>query len=708
MSVPLTNTLLTAIQNTKLLSAVQWGELTAWVAQTNPEPLAVVKEIRSKRWLTDFQIKEISRGRGQQLTLGPYFLLDLLGEGGMGRVFKARHTRLARDVALKVIRKEKLSKPAVIQRFHQEIRAAAQLSHPNVVMAFDADEVDGVHYFAMEYVEGSDLTKVVRDHGPIPIPQGCDYIRQAAIGLQHAHERGLVHRDVKPSNLLLTPKGQVKILDLGLAMLNNDPAGDDINRVTHAGLVLGTPDFLAPEQAQNPLGVDIRADVYALGATLFYILTGKVPFEGPTPTDKLIQHITAPPPSLLQHIPDAPPHLEAVIKWLMAKRPQDRPQTPAEVAYALVPFCPPGINLGPTVAPIEVIAVRPVMTYASPVLSAQQANQSVAPNSTPFDQFTVSYPNPSTATTRRRSRKPKNRFPKRALIVGALAFFAVAGIAAISAVINQQYASALPPLPDKFTNAQSMTLVQLLGGTYTMGSMPSEIGHQPNEAPDGPVTVSGPFFMSTTEVTQSQYIQVMGRSPAKWAPKLRKSKEAQAPVDSVTWEEATEFCKKLSLIDRKRREGWGYRLPTEAEWEYACRAGGSEPFSSGNKLIYGKSAIFNMDKEQDEKGTLGEEDTSKAKLERMMPYLVASTEPNAFGLYDMHGNVWEWCHDVYAPDYRERSALDPKGPVQGELRVLRGGSWREAAALCRSAARRGANPDTRGEDVGFRVVYAPN
>ena len=320
MSVPLTNVLLTAIQNTKLLSAVQWGELTAWVAQTNPEPLAVVKEIRSKRWLTDFQIKEISRGRGQQLTLGPYFLLDLLGEGGMGRVFKARHTRLARDVALKVIRKEKLSKPSVIQRFHQEIRAASQLSHPNVVMAFDADEVDGIHYFAMEYVEGSDLTKVVRDQGPIPIPQGCDYIRQAAIGLQHAHERGLVHRDVKPSNLLLTPKGQVKILDLGLAMLNNDPGGEDTNRVTHAGLVLGTPDFLAPEQAQNPLGVDIRADVYALGATLFYILTGKVPFDGPTPTDKLIQHITAPPPSLLQHIPDAPPHLEAVIKWLIDRK----------------------------------------------------------------------------------------------------------------------------------------------------------------------------------------------------------------------------------------------------------------------------------------------------------------------------------------------------------------------------------------------------
>ncbi|MGL6097348.1 MAG: serine/threonine-protein kinase, partial [Fimbriiglobus sp.] len=292
---PQTEPYLAAVRDARLLDPARFDEISHWTAATGADPQALAQELTRRGWLTPFQVREIYKGNGKTLLLGPYILQDLVGEGGMGRVYRAHHTRLHRDVALKVIRMDKM-RPGVVARFHQEIRAVSQLSHPNVVLALDADEADGIHFYAMEYVEGTDLTKLVRGRGPVPFPAACDYIRQAAIGLQHAADRGLVHRDVKPSNLLVTTKGQVKVLDLGLAMLKDSAAAaeDGANRVTQDGLLVGTPDFLAPEQAQNPTGVDARADVYSLGATLFYLITGRVPFEGATPTDKLLKHITEP------------------------------------------------------------------------------------------------------------------------------------------------------------------------------------------------------------------------------------------------------------------------------------------------------------------------------------------------------------------------------------------------------------------------------
>ena len=206
-----------------LLTSAQSEEFTRWATSTKADVQAIARDLNRRGWLTPFQIKEIYKGRSTGLTIGPFLLLELIGEGGMGRVYKALHTRLGRDVALKVIRKEKLSNPQTIRRFHQEIQAVAHLSHPNVVLAFDADQVNETNYLAMEYVEGIDMTKLVKARGPLPIPEACEYIRQGAIGLQHAFERGLVHRDVKPSNFIVAKSGQVKVLDLGLAMLEASP-----------------------------------------------------------------------------------------------------------------------------------------------------------------------------------------------------------------------------------------------------------------------------------------------------------------------------------------------------------------------------------------------------------------------------------------------------------------------------------------------------
>ncbi|MBX9581886.1 MAG: serine/threonine protein kinase, partial [Gemmataceae bacterium] len=333
-----TATFLAALKAAGLLTTDQFKELVAWAGRGNPDVGGVAKELHRRGWLTPYQIKETFHGRGRGLSVGRYVLLDLLGEGGMGKVFKARDARLGRDVALKLIRPERLAHPAAMARFDQEMKALGKLDHPNVVRAFDAGQAGGAHYVAMEFIDGADLTKLVRVRGPLPVGEAGEYARQAALGLHHAYENGLVHRDVKPSNLIATRDGRtVKLVDLGLARLNDEAA--DAGRVTQEGFVLGTPDFLAPEQARNPAGVDTRADIYALGATLFYLLTGRVPYDAPSPSEKLVRHLTDPPPDLSLLRPDAPPDLERVIHWCLAKRAADRPQTPAELAAALGPFC---------------------------------------------------------------------------------------------------------------------------------------------------------------------------------------------------------------------------------------------------------------------------------------------------------------------------------------------------------------------------------
>ncbi len=214
----------------------------------------------------------------------------------MGLVFKARNWKLGRSVALKVIRKDRLTNPLSVRRFEREIRAAAQLHHVNVVQTIDADQVQDTHLMVMELVEGGrDLDQLVKEQGPLPVGQACECIRQAALGLQHAFERGMVHRDIKPHNLLLTSGPVLKILDMGLARLLDEDECEKSSQLTMENAVVGTPDYIAPEQALDSHHADIRADLYSLGCVFFYLLTGRVPFGGNSLTEKLINHQTDPP-----------------------------------------------------------------------------------------------------------------------------------------------------------------------------------------------------------------------------------------------------------------------------------------------------------------------------------------------------------------------------------------------------------------------------
>ena len=276
-----------------------------------------------------------------------YEIRGLIGQGGMGRVFEARHRMMDRPVALKVIHREWVRKQEAIDRFRREVQTAASLDHPNIVTAHDAEQAGDLHFLVMEYVDGTDLAQAVKQNGPMPIQQACDYIRQAAQGLQYAHDRGMVHRDIKPHNLMVTSDQVVKILDFGLASFSSNwteastsSADDSLSspNLTVAGAVMGTPDFISPEQAQDARTADGRSDIYSLGMTLYYLLSGKAPFVTGSAAEKLKLQAEADPPSLDSVRKDIPSPLIDVIQRMIAKDPSQRFQSPAEVATALQPF----------------------------------------------------------------------------------------------------------------------------------------------------------------------------------------------------------------------------------------------------------------------------------------------------------------------------------------------------------------------------------
>ncbi len=268
--------------------------------------------------------------------LGIYRLESEIGHGGMGTVYLALHPTLNRRVALKLMQPERMLKPEAVARFQREMKTVASLHHPNIVMAYDAGEANGRHFLAMEHVSGWDLASICRCYGTLPIPVACECIRQAALGLQHVYEHGFVHRDIKPSNLMLTKDGQVKLLDLGLARLRDD---DQDERLTNDA-PMGTIEYMAPEQAKDPHGVDIRADLYSLGCTLFKLLCGFSPFAktGRNTMQLLSAHLQTPPPAVRDFREAVPTDLADLINRILRKDPPARPQTPSEVASALNPF----------------------------------------------------------------------------------------------------------------------------------------------------------------------------------------------------------------------------------------------------------------------------------------------------------------------------------------------------------------------------------
>jgi serine/threonine protein kinase len=281
--------------------------------------------------LTRYQADQIMSGR-TKFKLGPYIMTDWIGQGGMGQVYKGIHEVMGRESAVKVLPLTKATAEA-ISNFTREIRTQAQLDHPNLVRAYDAGHDGNVHYLVVEYVPGTDLRRLIRTHGALPVQQAANVIMQAAKGLDHAHKRGLIHRDVKPGNILVTPDGIAKVSDLGLAGFMNDAANDP-----RAGKIVGTADYLAPEIIRSPGDMSAVCDVYSLGCTLYYAVCGKVPFPGGTPRDKARRHCEETPWHPRRFNPEIPEEFVEIIADMMEKNPTDRIQTAAEVVARLEPW----------------------------------------------------------------------------------------------------------------------------------------------------------------------------------------------------------------------------------------------------------------------------------------------------------------------------------------------------------------------------------
>jgi serine/threonine protein kinase len=289
--------------------------------------------------LTSFQAEKLLTGRWRGFLIsGKYRLLDRLGSGGMGAVYLCEHVMMGRRVALKVLPINQAEDPASLARFYREARAVARLDHPNIVRAHDIDKEDKLHFLVLEFIDGCNLHEFVKRNGTLSVPRAAHYIRQAALGLDHANQAGLVHRDIKPGNLLLDRQGVVKVLDMGLARFFDDDGGAFVKEYEE-GYVIGTADYLAPEQTVDNR-VDIRADIYSLGGTLYYMLVGKSPFQDGTVHQKMIWHQVRQPKPVCCVRSDVPPELIRVLDKMMAKEPSRRFQTPGELIDALARFVP--------------------------------------------------------------------------------------------------------------------------------------------------------------------------------------------------------------------------------------------------------------------------------------------------------------------------------------------------------------------------------
>ena len=749
----------------------------------NPEgdAQALARWLVKREMLTAFQAQQAFAGRAKTLVLGNYVLLDKLGQGGMGAVYKALHRRMKRLVALKVLSPDLTRTDESIQRFQREVEAAARLEHPNIVTAFDADCVGKTHFLVMQFVDGPDLSTLVKRKGPLAVDKGVHCVLQAARGLAYAHGRGIVHRDIKPANLLMNREGVLKILDMGLASFSDRKAAAEL---THSGAMLGTVDYMPPEQALDTRSADARSDIYSLGITLWYLLVGRAAYDGDSMMAKLLAHRDAPLPSLGGARGEVPTALDMAFRRMIAKKPEDRFQTMDEVIAALEDVMA-GTETGPSlsVEPSELEklerelrdqraagstaalatiqdTVRPTprrsksswndrarrfardqplwvaggaaavlavilalwlgprssrtageansggsgdgtvaattgseLSSSPPVKTGKNASTrgSAAGAATPVDVVSAgqrdtvassdavkkdSTPNPKGPPTSTPNPPP----PAAATVAPSPLGWPFDEATAKAA----QSAWALHIGGDVVeTNAAGMEMVIVPPGTFLMGSPPEEFGHDDTETQVS-TTIGSPFRISRHEVTQDLWSRVMGTVPWKGQPDARENPRHAA--SHVTWDESREFCRKLSQLTAR-----SYRLPTEAEWEWACRAGCPTIYSfGGDDKDLGQHAWW---------GGYGGDGNAKAER---YAHAVGEKRPNRFGLFDIHGNVWEWCEDVY--EDRLRGGLDPVGTGSSKFRVYRGGGWNGLPAISRSANRARLPPDARMSYVGLRPV----
>ncbi len=632
--------------------------------------------------------------------LDHYEILEVVGRGGLGIVLKGYDTRLKRIVAIKVPLPELAANAVARKRFAREAEAAAAVSHDHVVTIHAVDESGRPPYLVMEYIDGASLQQDLDRHGPLELRRILRIGMQTAQGLAAAHGQGLVHRDIKPANILLENGVQrVKITDFGLAR-----AVDDVG-ITQSGTVAGTPTYMSPEQARGE-PVDHRSDLFSLGCVLYAACTGRPPFRADTALAVLKRVCEDDPTPIAKINPDVPDWLGEIIEKLLAKDPGDRFTSAQEVADLL------GQHL------------------------AHLQQPGVVPQPARLHQ------------SRCQGWLQRYRERRRWSTDLALAAITVALIAT-GLVLRDRWNDVRPPAslrggrPEtavEMQNSLGMLLRLVPAGEFLMGTSAEALPEPASDAvwffsrwiderrtaetPQHRVRITRPFYMGAHEVTVGQFrqfVETAGHRPAAEADakggfgfvdgEWRRGREfdwqnpgfpqdEDEPVCNVTWEDAVAFCRWLS-----EKEGDTYRLPTETEWEYACRAGTTTLYHSGDDpaTLQGAANIADQSLARAAPAIAW-----AAAWDDAFPFTapVGSFQANALGLYDMHGNAWEWCADVYDRDYYRRSPQDdPLHRGEGGDRIFRGGGFDNWAGFVRSADRYGSHsPTLRTDWAGFRVV----
>ena len=712
-----------------------WG--LAQQSGTSPQRILVERGMMASHTVAALE-KELKRAQ-EPRAIGGFELIKTLGQGGMATVFLARQVSLGREVALKLMSPQIATNPEAADRFLREARVAATVNHPNVISIIDVGQSDGQLYMALELVTGGDAAQLAaRFDGKLPEARALELLIDCTKGLQALYDARLVHRDLKPSNIFITGDGVAKLGDLGLAR-----SEDGADRMTMTGHLVGTPAFMSPEQAGGEGLVDIRSDIYSLGATLFALVAGRQPFVGNSPIAVAAKALTEAAPDPRSLVPDLSTATALLILRAMAKKSAERFQTPSDLRAALeqaltqaprgeqraaarssatikpnespTPVTIPGNRRAPVrasrrrpvgaswmvIAGVVVVASIVVLVFFKPARPADTTTATVATITTPTPT-----PKPQPTSVTKPEPKPELAPAPKPAPATATATSQEGGLTVLAGVEASPPPGAEPPRvawataqgKDAFGHWIIITIhgIQqrlrwIPPGICVLGSPASEPGHNPDNEALSTVTFTYGNWMADTECTEALWQAVTKRPVSKNDPRL--------PAFNLTVKEAIAFTHAL----RPLLAGAKARLPSRAEWERACRAGTTTTYSTGNDVVSlkGYANLFDVDRSTVERN--GKHLNFSDGFIELAP--VASLRPNRWGLFDMHGNVSEYCLSMWfslPPTCVDPLTDDEPNAQKG---FIRGGAYdTQGPEVCRAACVPYIGSDARNSDIGFRFL----